>query len=449
MFIGIDIGTRNLKLGLFDEDLRQVELVRTPTPWTDLDGSRALDPAALLRTVMERLVRLAEDAAVTVGGVGIASMAEVGFIETSGGGLPRPATAWFDDRGAESAELLLEEFGDRFAVMTGRSPSPVCTVTKLHVMGSTGDLPRNGRFHSVAEWVAHRLGGDPVAEASLASRTGLLDIRRGVACEEVLAWCGLERGFLPEVRSATEGVGVIRGVHPRIDGAALAVAGHDHLAAMVGVGATAVPEVLDSCGTAEAIVMNAGEDLLAHALDLTRAGGTVSRHVLDGRSAAFAPSFRSGAMLQRVLDELGVEVGDEGALSDLDDRALPLVGGDGAPELPGLLLEPIEWPDDLAGAEAARRWAAAIDSVAATGVRRLGVLHEVLGPPGRVHVTGGWSQGAAVRRAKRALSDDVVFSRTSEAGARGAAAIAAVVADRRPTIPGTEHPSPAPKGRNP
>lgn len=449
MFIGIDIGTRNLKVGLYGEDLQQVRLIAAPTPWLVRQGVKTLDPGDLLRSVVSQIDQLVGDGTTSIVGVGIASMAEVGFIETGGSGLPKPATGWFEDRGGESAALLLKAFGDEFTVMTGRAPSPVCTVVKLHDMGAVERLPRRSRFHSVAEWVAHRLGGDPVAEASLASRTGLMNVRTEVPCEDVLSWCGLDPDFLPEVRRASEGVGEIRSVHPRVDGAALAVAGHDHLAAMVGVGATDISEVLDSCGTAEAIVMNADDGFLSHALDLARAGGSVSRHVLEDRCAAFAPSFRSGAVLQRVLDELGVDVHDANALAELDERSRILVRRAGGQEIPGLLSEPIQWPVGLEGAPAARRWAAAIDSIGATGVRRLRVLEEVLGPAERVHITGGWAHGPAVRAVKQTMSEQVEFAPVLEAGARGAAVVAAVVAGHCPSILESGNTFPASEGRQP
>ena len=441
MFIGVDIGTRNIKFGLYDETFVPVASLTSLTPWRIADGVRRLDPTRLLQVVMKGVEGVSEDRAKRVEGVGIASMAEVGFIEGPGGGAPRPSPAWFEDTGTRSASLLLDHFGDRFATMTGRLPSPVCTVAKVHDMWQSDGSPPRGRFHSVAEWVAYRLGGDPVAEASLASRTGLLDIRLGVASDEVMSWCELRRDFLPEVRNATDGVGSVVGVHPRIDGAALAVAGHDHLAAMVGVGATDVAEVLDSCGTAEAIVMNAEASLLDNALDLARAGGTVSRHVLDGRSAAFAPSFRSGAVLQRVLDALAIDVNDRAALAALDEEAERHVGSGPEMAIGGLLADPIEWPDALREASPARLWAAAIETIAANGVRRLEVLESIVDPADRVHVTGGWSQGPAVRRIKQQMSREVRFPQFPEAGARGAAIVAGAVARQTPLASGYEVPT--------
>src|SRR5215216_4134327 len=44
------------------------------------------------------------------------------------------------------------------------------------------------RWLGVAEWVVHGLGGEQVAELSLASRTGLLDLERRAWWEEARAW---------------------------------------------------------------------------------------------------------------------------------------------------------------------------------------------------------------------------------------------------------------------
>ena len=54
------------------------------------------------------------------------------------------------------------------------------------------------RWLSVGEWVVHRLGGEQVAELSLASRTGWLDLHARGWWDEALAWSGAPPGLLPE-----------------------------------------------------------------------------------------------------------------------------------------------------------------------------------------------------------------------------------------------------------
>ena len=53
------------------------------------------------------------------------------------------------------------------------------------------------RWLGVAEWVVHGLGGEQVAELSLASRTGLLDLERRAWWDEALTWAGAPPGCWP------------------------------------------------------------------------------------------------------------------------------------------------------------------------------------------------------------------------------------------------------------
>ena len=53
------------------------------------------------------------------------------------------------------------------------------------------------RWLGVAEWVVHGLGGEQVAELSLASRTGLLDLERRAWWDEARTWAERRRGCWP------------------------------------------------------------------------------------------------------------------------------------------------------------------------------------------------------------------------------------------------------------
>ena len=102
----------------------------------------------------------------------------------------------------------------------------------------------------------HRLGGRQVSELSLSSRTGLLDLDARAPYADALAWAGLPDDLLRRARRRRHrrpGAATASPL-PGTEGAVLTVAGHDHLVAGVGVGVIAPGDVLDSCGTAEALV---------------------------------------------------------------------------------------------------------------------------------------------------------------------------------------------------
>ena len=105
------------------------------------------------------------------------------------------------------------------------------------------------------EWIVFALGGDPVREPSLASRTGLIDQGTGRVWPDALAVAGLPARILPDERLAGTRAGYLRHdrVTPCAAGAVLTVAGHDHPVAAIGVGAAGADELFNSSGTADVL----------------------------------------------------------------------------------------------------------------------------------------------------------------------------------------------------
>jgi sugar (pentulose or hexulose) kinase len=274
------------------------------------------------------------------------------------------------------------------------------------------------RWLSVGEWIVKELGGEEAGELSLASRTGWYDLHRRGWWDEALEFAGAPAGLLPDPELAGSLVGrVSGGCLARAEGAALAIAGHDHLCAARGAGATGEGDTLDSCGTAEAFV-RAVAPLCAD--DVARAVGkgiSVGWHVVGGMQALLG-STRSGAALQRVLALLGVrpEERDELERASLvapeDAGGLELLNfGGERMTLAGIGREPAP----------ALAYRAALEAGGRSGARLLAEMAEIAGPARRIVVTGGWDEGVAARAVKERHMGALIHSRSAYTGARGAA----------------------------
>ena len=182
------------------------------------------------------------------------------------------------------------------------------------------------RWLNVAEWVVRRLGGEEIGELSLASRTGLLDLGAREPFADALAWTGLRADLLPALAVAGTPAGTVGDGLAGARGATLAVAGHDHLVAGVGVGVIAPGDVLDSCGTAEALVRVVAPPLAAEQVRRAVGDGpvTVGWHVAPDRQALLGGIW-SGLVLQEVLDALGA---GQAGRPELDAGALAIAPGD-------------------------------------------------------------------------------------------------------------------------
>lgn len=441
LLLGIDVGTSICKAAVVDPTGTERAHGQAATPWTAVPTGAETDPEALFQAaVAAARAALAAAPEGRVRGVGVTSMAETGALLDDHGRPLAQAIVWHDSRGAEEARQIAEDLGeDRFAERTGRAPSALCSLAKLRWMLDHWPATRAAtRWLAVSEWVVHRLGGRDVAELSLASRTGMLDLEAQAPYADALAWASLPADLFGELVLAGTPAGVAGGAClPGIEGAVLTVAGHDHLCAGVGVGVVSPGDMLDSCGTAEALVRVVAPPLDAEQVRSSVARGiTVGWHLGDGRQALLA-SVWSGLALQEVLDALGV---DDTRRAELGSAALAVSPNDAYEvelDLRSFERAPLRLP---AGVAPERVWRGAIDAAAAGTEALLADIEAVAGPSRRLVVTGGWAHDEAVLAAKARLGA-FDLPPASEAGARGAALLSGVAAglfdsvDELPPIP--------------
>jgi sugar (pentulose or hexulose) kinase len=422
LLLGIDVGTTYCKALVLDAEGEELGAARERTPWTRVPTGAELDPRAIASTALAVASRaIGQAPAGVVAAVGIAGMAEAGVLLDRRGEPTGPVIAWHDVRGADEARAVGDEIGrSRFAATTGLPASPLCSLAKLG--WQRAHAPDAAvRWLGVPEWVARTLGAADVAELSLASRTGMLSLRDGEWWTEALAWLGVPEDFLAELVPAGTPVGRVGDTLPGARGAVIAVAGHDHVAAMVGAGATEEGDVLHSSGTADVFVRSIQELLPPERIVAAVADGvTVGRHVIPDRWALLSGAERSVG-LASVLELLGVDgQADRDALNAaaaaLEPSSLRLegLGGDGLLSIHGI----------VPGMSRAHVWRAALEAGADLSAEMLARCDAVGGPRTRIVATGGGVRGAVVRTAKEARLGPIEWSPVQEATARGAALLA-------------------------
>jgi sugar (pentulose or hexulose) kinase len=440
LLVGVDVGTSTCKAAVVAVDGAELAHGAVPIPWRVVPTGAEIDSRALVDATLDA-VELALDRAPDgqVLGLGVTSMAETCALLGAGGEPVSPAIAWHDSRGREEAAAMAEALGaDRFAVRAGLPPSQLCTLAKYRwLRGHSAAAAAGTRLLSVAEWVVHRLGGEQLAELSLASRTGMLDREAGDWSSEALAWAEAPAGLLPPLVPAGTPYGKATR-HGRLDGAVLTVAGHDHLCAAVGAGVVAAGELFDSCGTAEALVQAVPPPLTADQVRAGLAGHvTAGWHVLPGLQVLLGAQ-RAGLALQRVLDLLGVGPEDRerlelagvaapsgagGLAVEHADTERAVISGIGRHPSPGLL------------------WRAATEAVTARSAELVATIQSIAGPARRIAVAGGWSRSPTLRAAKAERLGRLDYPPVVEAGARGAALLAGCAAGVYPGVTAVPRPS--------
>jgi sugar (pentulose or hexulose) kinase len=435
VIIGIDIGTTSSKAVVHCASANAAVYADLRTPWRTLDcGQTEIEPGRLVDLAIDLIgcaVQAAESAwgPVRVRGIGVTGLAESGVLLDGHGRPAAPAIAWFDHRGGNEIERIGRgdpEFASCFERTTGLPWSSQASLAKLLWLRASGyPVGPASTWLSVPEWIVAALGGDPVREPSLASRTGLIDQGTGEVWPAALAVAGLPASVLPAERAAGCPAGYLRhdGVVRCAAGAVLTVAGHDHPVAAIGVGAAGADELFNSSGTADVLARSIPGTLEeSQRQQVVSAGWSIGRHVLPGTSLLLA-GVSGGLLLRRVLTALGSQA--EPARSTLDHASLSVgdlpaglsVTGDGRTS------------DDVVirlmdGATPASVWTAAVRYTAAQAGLLLGDIQKIVGPHQRAVAAGGWTQMASVRAAKSAVIEAMSFSPVVQPGVTGAAVLA-------------------------
>ncbi|MEP6648302.1 MAG: FGGY family carbohydrate kinase [Lapillicoccus sp.] len=421
LLAGLDVGTTSVKALLVTPEGDEVALGRAPTTWvsTEFGAETSAESvlAAARRALAEALTQVPND---RVTALGVASMAEAGVLVGSDDTPVVPIIAWHDHRDkAQLRDLVVQLGGERFSIHTGLPLWTQWSLTKHRWLVDNVPAARAAtRRYNIAEWVARDLGAAPATELSLASRTGWLGLATQRPWSEAIAWSGASETLLPDLVCAGTPIGTARTGRAlaAVNGATLTVAGHDHQAAVVGVGSSRAGDEFDSCGTAEAFVRTITPGLAPKAIvALTGAGVTVGWHAISDRWCLLGAT-QGGLILGRVQAALGV---DRAGLADLDAAALTA-----ADDPTVLRITDSADVTIVPGADPGQVWRAATRAVTEQA-RALGdSLDRASGPRRELVVAGGWTNSAALMAAKADMFGPLRRATTTEAGARGAAFLA-------------------------
>ena len=431
---GLDVGSTSIKMLIASTAGEEVLVVSRRSPWTNLEHGRAEMP---LDRVIDLVRSLAAEVDAALGAdyrilaLGVSGMAEAGVVLDRADRPAAPIMAWFDPRGGEQILATPEGFRAEFLGRTGLPVGPLASISKLLHLQSEGVDLAGTTFLNVPEAIVRALGGPRVAEYSLVSRTGLIDQDDSTPWDAALDVLGVGDDILAERVGAGSGLGPLTddGMPARFRGAVLTVAGHDHLVSAVAAGATDSGQIYDSMGTAEALVRVLDATLPFDARErLALAGINTVRHVLPGKYVLLAGT-KSGLLMRRVLQLLGIA--DERGRAELDAHvmAAPVEGAlshggltvDGARNDDGVL----KIVADSDGLSPAELFTAALLHGNDVCAELMAVMDREVPPPTSTLLTGGWSRMASVVRARELVLPAVTVSAHDEGTAYGAALFAA------------------------
>jgi xylulokinase len=439
--IGLDLGTTNAKALVCDAAGRIVRVTSRRMPLRELGGGWAeYDPGAVWETaaaVLREAVGAIPDAR-ALRAIAVTSMGEAGVPCSEDGSPLYPAIAWFDTRSAPQAEALDARIGERALYeITGVPAQPIYTVHKLAWLhDNEPDVFRRMRsWYFMADYALARLCGAWVTDPSLASRSRAFDIRRHRWASEILDAAQIPPGVLPPVVPSGSPAGRLLPDVARDLGmpaeVLVAVGGHDHICAALASGVTKPGDILDSMGTAEALL---GAADAPPPPEVTAAAGfAVGCHVVADQFYLLGGIAMSGGAVDWIARLAAMPVPD---LMEQASRVAP--GAEGLCFLPHLRgsLSPVV--DALsAGAflglrdvhRPAHLARAVLEGLACEAKANVDALEAVVGRAGVMRVTGGGARLPLWLGIKAAVLDrPLEVLATAECAALGAALLGGMAA---------------------
>jgi len=273
ILLGLDIGTTAIKAALYNTELGKIVRVASrPTPvshpqegWSEHDPSHLWD-------VTTACIREAA-AGQPVAGIAISSMAEAGvWIDDCGRPLA-PIIAWYDRRSEPQAARIEQVVPvDALYAITGQRASPSFGATKLLWLRENRPeiYARGTHWLPVPAYLLYRLCGEMAVDYTIAARTLLFDQNHLVWSQALLEALELSPTLLPSVYPGGTPVGRITQQAAQETGlprsTICALGGHDHLCAALAAGAFGSGAMVDSTGSANALLLLAPRFLPAPAL---------------------------------------------------------------------------------------------------------------------------------------------------------------------------------------
>lgn len=438
LVIGIDVGTTSIKALAHTLDGQVVGQAQTTTPWSvQNNGYTQVDVDVLadcaIRVMVESIPQ--EHAHGSVIGIGITGMAETGVLIDSRLRPIMPAMAWYDERGKIELEEFATDLSRSFSATTGLAYKAECSFSKVLWRTQQGDrIPDGARWLNALEYIALRLTGRIATEPSLASRTGFINQSNLEPWEVTLELVGAKPSMIPDLLGAGNSLGNVLESGPRaLRGAAVTVAGHDHLVGAIGAGAFGSNDLYNSCGTADVMLRSVARTLTnQERVTLVNLGLSAGRHVLPGATAVLGAT-RSGLVLGRIFSMLGVHDRQQRQSLASTWRENSAETGDVT------VVEPPAWTNELAISLKSEVtpidvWQAAFDYTLNTSKDLLASIESVVGPYENAVAAGGWAHVDGVLRGKSTIIPGLRRFSGEEPGARGAAALACLAAEL-PTVP--------------
>ena len=328
-YMGIDIGTTNLKAAVFREDGELVSYHSESTPvshpkpfFSEMDPMEVWEKIKIC--IRENVKQCP---AKEICSVAVSSMGEAGILVEEQGRPLNPFILWYDTRSEAQYKRLETAVGyDRLYEITGQIPSVKYGISKLlWLKENDWELyQRASHWLSVEDWIIYCLSGKYATDYSVAARTLAFDVHTCNWSDEIIEAAGLKKQLFPKAVPGGTAVGRLKpeisvelGLNKEM---IVATGGHDHSCAAIAVNIQKEGVMLDSMGTAEVLMM-AFDHVLPFEV-LRKSGYSVYPHCGKRKYRLLSSNQACGVSLQWYFKNMGRDLETEAKKTGVSRYAL-------------------------------------------------------------------------------------------------------------------------------
>lgn len=308
--IGIDIGTSNTKVGLFEyPSARLVRMESFPTPQYPLKTGGNFNMAKLIDLLYEAIHTVAGADGKRVLVISIASVGGSGVFVHNFGSYSSTVPVWYDKRGAEHIDSIWQNgWAEEYFRITGLAPHPHHALGHILNHRDNRAVLEKATWMPLADFVAWTLAGRKGMDESLASRTLCLDITSNRISDRILGDFDIPSSLFPALSESGQTRGSLSlGMAAELGlakGCEVCVAGHDHMAGSIAAGISGPGQVLNSTGTSEGVLVLGEAPDLSHEAFLAQVSN--GRHVLPGLFSRYASHSAAGFSFEWLAGVIGM-----------------------------------------------------------------------------------------------------------------------------------------------
>ena len=341
MYCGIDLGSTNIKIAIYDEDFNLVDRQSRSVEYIRENGFVEFDPYRYCRVLMILLHDMVQQNGITsIRQIAFTGQAESLVVLDKNSDPLMNAISWMDERSTEECRILEKQFPHEICeAVTGQmAVLPTWPATKiLWLRRNRPEIYEAAdSYMLLKDYVVYRLTGRKCCDMSIATFSFYFDIYKKCYWQEMLDAIGVKLSQLPELVEPCSVAGPLR---PDIcsqlklqEGTLVNVGTLDHFAGMIGTGNIKAGGVTLSTGTVMAMAAQCDEPVPQDTGIAMHYGFLPDTHVMLPVAESGGVSlewFRRACMKNVTYDEMNAKL----ARREKNDLLfLPYLVGTNAPE---------------------------------------------------------------------------------------------------------------------